>query len=253
MASNAGIGRLAALVTWPMATRPPYWNSSRAPADMIEVHAVGGRAEIEMHVDVDVVFARQLEDAVDLARRIGVDIGRAADHAAAAIERFDHQLVGAGIVEQPFLRKDADLKVDRPGIFLDQRQHALEAAQADAGIDFQMRAHMGRALQDRLLQRARRAGVDVLGREAGLGLGGFGDRFVKIALVRFDAIEDAGFVEMNVGLDKAGRHQTAAEIDGFALGGETRLDRGDLAAGDADVGQFAARRLLGGRSLKSDP
>ena len=51
---------------------------------------------------------------------------------------------------------------------------------------------------------------------------------------------------MDVGLDKAGRDQPAAEIDGFALGREPRLDRGDLAAGDADVGQF----LLGADSAR---
>ena len=43
---------------------------------------------------------------------------------------------------------------------------------------------------------------------------------------------------MDVGLDKAGRDETAAEIDRLALGGEPRLDRGDLAAGDADVSQL---------------
>ena len=83
-----------------------------------------------------------------------VDIRRATDGAAAALERLDHQFVGAGIVEQTFLREHADLQVDRPGIFLDQRQHAFEPAQADAGIDLEMRAHMGGALQDRLLKRA---------------------------------------------------------------------------------------------------
>ena len=133
-------------MTWPIATRPPYWNSSRALADVIEIHAVGGRAEIEMHVDVDVELARHLEDAVDLAVRIAVGIGRGADHAAAAVERLDHQLVGAGIVEQPLLRKDADLEIDRPGVFLDQRQHAFEPAQPDAGIDLEMRAHVRRAV-----------------------------------------------------------------------------------------------------------
>ena len=144
----------------------------RALADMLEVHAVGGRAEIEMQVDVDVEFARDFEDAVDLAGRIAVDIGRTADGAAAAIERFHHQLIGAGIVEQSLLRKHANLQIDRPGIFLDQRQDAFEAAQADARIDLQMRAHMSGALQDRLFQRAGGARVHVLGREGSLGLGG---------------------------------------------------------------------------------
>ena len=82
--------------------------------------------------------------------------------------------------------------------------------------------------------------------EAGLGLGGFGDRLVEIAFLRPDPIQDAGLVEMDVGFDKAGRHETAAEIDYLALGGEPRLDRGDLAAGDADIGQL----VLGAHSAR---
>jgi hypothetical protein len=46
---------------------------------LFEVHALGGRAEIEMQVDVDVVIPRQLKNAVDLAGRIAVGIRRAAD------------------------------------------------------------------------------------------------------------------------------------------------------------------------------
>ena len=90
----------------------------RALADMAQVHAVGGRAKIEMQVDVDVVFACEFENAVDLAGRIAVDIGRAANRTAAAIERFDHQFIGARIVEQPLLRKNANLQIDRPGYIL---------------------------------------------------------------------------------------------------------------------------------------
>ena len=147
-----------------------------APAEVIEIHALGRRAEIQVHVDVDVVVARQLEDAVDPAGRIAVGIGRAADHAAAAVERRDHELVGAGIVEESLLRKHADLEIDRPGILLHQRQHAFEPAQPDAGIDFKMRAHVGRALQDGFLERAHGAGMNVLRGERGLGLGRLRDR-----------------------------------------------------------------------------
>ena len=43
---------------------------------------------------------------------------------------------------------------------------------------------------------------------------------------------------MDMGFDKAGRHEPAAEIDGLAFGREPRRDRGDLAAGDADVSEL---------------
>ena len=210
----------------------------RAPADVIEIHAIGRRAEIQMHVDVDVVVARQLEDAVDLAGRIAVGIGRAADHAAAAVERRDNELVGARIVEETLLREHADLEIDRPGILLHQRQHAFEPAQPDAGIDFKMRAHVGRALQDRLLERAHGAGMNVLRGERRLGLGRLRDRLFEVAALGPAAVEDARFVEMDVGLDETGRHQATAQIDGLAFSGEARFDGGDVPAGDADIGQF---------------
>ena len=43
---------------------------------------------------------------------------------------------------------------------------------------------------------------------------------------------------MDMGFDEARRDQPAAEIDGFALGSKARLNGGNPAAGDADVGQF---------------
>jgi two-component system, NtrC family, nitrogen regulation sensor histidine kinase NtrY len=120
-----------------------------------------------------------------------------------------------------------------------------------------MRAHMGGALQDRFFQRPGCAGMHVLGREIGLGLGGFGDRLVEIAFLRLDAIEDARFVEVDVSFDKAGRDEPAAEIDRLAFSREPWLYRGDLPGGDADVddillGADAARtvQLLMRRSLR---
>ena len=210
----------------------------RALADVIEGHAFGVGAEIEMQVDVDIVFTRELEDAIDLAGRIAVGVRRAADRTAAAIERFDHQFLGAGIVEKPLLRKYADLQIDRPGVLLDKRQDAFEPAQTDAGIDFEVGAHVGGAVEDRLFQRAHRAAVDILGRECRLGLGSFRDRLLEITALGLAAIEDAGLVEMNVRFDESGRDQAAADVDRLTLGRQTRCDRRNPPVGDADVGQF---------------
>ena len=43
---------------------------------------------------------------------------------------------------------------------------------------------------------------------------------------------------MNMGLDEAGRHQPATEIDGFAVGCKAGFDGGDPSVGDADIGQL---------------
>src|SRR5258708_821410 len=89
------------------------------------VELLGRGAGVERHVDVDVEFARHLEDAMDLRGPVGVVVGRGADHRGARLERGDHQRVGAGIVQKALLRHDADLEVDRPAVALDQRLDAL--------------------------------------------------------------------------------------------------------------------------------
>jgi hypothetical protein len=61
------------------------------------------------------------------------------------------------------LWEDADLEIDRPRIIPDQWKHPLETAQADAGIDFEVRAHVSGAVQNGLFQGACRAYPDVLG------------------------------------------------------------------------------------------
>ena len=81
-----------------MATRPPQPYFSVRSQTSRRVELLGRGAAVEMHVDVDVEFARHLEDAMDLPGPVGVVVGRRTDHAGARLERGDHQRVGAGIV-----------------------------------------------------------------------------------------------------------------------------------------------------------
>ena len=68
------------LVTCPTATRPPQPVSSASRQTSSTSRWRGVEPEIEMEVDIDVEALRQREDARDLAVRILVHIGRAADH-----------------------------------------------------------------------------------------------------------------------------------------------------------------------------
>ena len=204
-------------------------------ADVIDVQRVGGLAEVEMHVDVDVIGAREGEHAVDLAVRIAVGIGRRADHPRAPLQRLHHEVVGARIVEQPFLREDADLDVDRPAIVVDQWQNAVEAAQADSGIDLQMGAQVGCALPDAHVEHAACPAGHVLFGEGALDRGDPLDRLCEIAALHFAAVEDAGLVEMDMGLDEAGRDEVAVQIKGRRVGFDGRRDGGDVPTRDADV------------------
>ena len=49
------------------------------------------------------------------------------------------------------------------------------------------------------------------------------------------AAEQAGLVEMDVGIDEAGEGELAADLDFGRVAGKARLDGGDPAAGYADI------------------
>ena len=193
-------------------------------------------AGIDVHVDVDVVAPRQFEDAVDLAGVVDVVIGRAADHAGAAFQRPHQGGVGLRRRGQPLLRERADFQIDRPGIFLLQHRQRLDAFGADRQIDLGMGADAGGALLDAVLQRRLGADVDVFDGESRL------DRLhplhvVRVAAARFRraAVDDAGLVEMDVGLDQPAAAQAALRVMGGRIGLKPWLNGGDLAIREADV------------------
>ena len=173
-----------------------------------------------MKVDIAVELPRDREDARDLTVRIAVGIGAAADQICALFARRDQQLLGAGIIEQTFLRKHADFDVDRPGVVAPEPPHGLKSVEADARIDLDMRAHARGALQDRFFQRAAGAQIDVVLAEGALGRRHLGNRLRKRSVLRFAAIEDAGLVEMDMRLDKTGDDEPAGDV----LRGASALD-----------------------------
>jgi len=83
-------------------------------ADVMDVHRLGRVADVEMQVDVDIVFTSKLEDSADLADRVGVVARGATDHAGPAFQTLDKELVSARIIGQAVLGKDTNLDVDRP-------------------------------------------------------------------------------------------------------------------------------------------
>ena len=182
-------------------------------ADIAEIECRRINAEIEMQIEIEVIDARELEHPIDLPTGIRVGVGCRADHTATLRQGSDHEFVGARFVEQAFLRKDADLNVDGPAVFLDQRTDALESTQADPGVDFELGPYVRSAVEDAAFQGTLAAGIDVCGSEAGLGPRHFPDRLVEIATLGSAAIEDRRLVEMDVTFDESGRHQMSAAID----------------------------------------
>src|SRR5215467_4869870 len=199
-------------------------------ADVVEGHVVGVRPEVEVHVDVHIEFSRHLEDTIDLPVRIGIGVRCRTDRVAAALERLDHQFVGAWIIDEALLRKHTYLKIDGPGIIPYERLYAVEAAQSDTGIDLEVRAHVSGPVQDGFFERACRARPDVLWCEGGFCFCSFADRPFEIAARRAASIEDAGFIEMNMALNKARRREPPGRIDHCPASGHVRRNGGNTAA-----------------------
>ena len=205
------------------------------PADLFEMPPRRIEIEVEVQVDIDVELLRQIEDLFEMRVRVGVHVGTAADCFAAVAQGRDQQLFGAGIVGQAFLRKHADREIDRPGIVALQRLDRLEAAQRDARIDFHMGAHPRGAMHDGALDHPRAARIDVFHREIALHGRDRGDGLSHAAMVVPATAEQAGLVEMNMGVDETGQREPAADVDLGRFAGKPGFDGDDTSAGNADI------------------
>ena len=97
------------------------------------------------------------------------------------------------------------------------------------------RAHAHGALQDRPFQRAAGAQINVIFAEGALGRGHLGNRFGKRPLLRFAAVEDAGFVEVDMRFDEAGDDQPAVDVFRRRIRGNAGCNVDDTPAGDGDI------------------
>ena len=205
------------------------------PQHLIEVPPRRIEIEIQVQIDIDVEGLRKIEQLFELRHRVGVHVRTTADQIAAIAQGGDQKLLGAVIVGEPLLRKDADRKIDRPGVVALEHLDRLNAAQSDARIDLDMGPHPRGAVNDGALEHAGAAGIDVLDREVALHAGDGANGLIDAAVIMPTAAEQAGLVEVNVGVDKAGQHQPAVDMDFGGLRLQTRRDRDNPAIGYADV------------------
>ena len=98
-----------------------------------------------------------------------------------------------------------------------------------------MGAHARGAVHDGALDHPRAARIDVLHREIALHRRDCGDGLGHAAMVVPATAEQAGLVEVDVGVDEAGQGEPAADIDLGRFAGKPRFDGGDAPAGDADI------------------
>src|SRR6267142_7118755 len=205
------------------------------PQDLVEVPPGRIEIEIQVKIDIDIEGLREIEQFFQLRHRIAVHVRATADQVAAIAQGGDQKFLGAGIVGEPFLWEDADRKIDRPGVVAPERLDRLEATQPDARIDLDMGPHPRGAVNDGALEHAGAAGIDILHREVALHAGDGANGLIDAAVIMPAAAEQAGLVEVNVAVDKAGQHQPAVDLDLAGLRLQTWRDRDNPAIGYADV------------------
>ena len=195
---------------------------------------------IHQHVDVLVVFLRQLEAEVDMGARVLVEMlvpGQSADHVGAHPHPLLHQLVGAGVADDRFLGKVDGFDFNDAGIFLAERDDPLQRPQPADGIDIGENAEHGRAVEDALLDRPAGALDDVFDGIGPLMLPGDLQAFLEtVGEVRTHHVAEIALVEVHVPVDVGRRGQIAAGVD-LALRASLDLavDGGDPAVLDPDL------------------
>ncbi len=108
-----------------------------------------------------------------------------------------------------------------------------------------MGPHAVRAVGDGHFERPAGAPVDVLFGKAALGFGDPPHGLGEAAGPTGTSLVEAGLVEVDVGIDEAGQHQPAAEIDLGRIASEIAPDRGEPRAGDADIERAAPIAEIG--------
>jgi hypothetical protein len=104
------------------------------------------------------------------------------------------------------------------------------------------------ALQDRLLERAAAACVDVLLGEAAFGGRHLRNRLLQRAEPALAASEQAGFVEMDMRVDETRHHQPAVEPLLGRVAHQRRRQRGDQPVAHPDVDRLALAAGEAGRA-----
>src|SRR6267142_3819859 len=102
-----------------------------------------------------------------------------------------------------------------------------------------MGAHARGAVHDGALDHFCAACIDVFHREIALHRCDRGNGLRHAAMIVPAAAEQAGLVQVNMGIDKAGQGELAADVDLGSFAGEAGFDGDDTPAGDADIDRFS--------------
>src|SRR5262245_45784302 len=85
---------------------------------LVEVHPGRIEVEIQMEINIEIESLGDCKDARDLPVGVTVGVRAAAKRIRTGLACRYQQVFSAGIVEQAFLRKHADVEIDRPAVVL---------------------------------------------------------------------------------------------------------------------------------------
>src|SRR3984893_953426 len=198
---------------------------------------------VDMHVDVCIEFACDLEHDFDMAAAIlrrGFVERHAADDIDAAFHHLPHQRFGARRFDDAFLRKGNDLDIDQVAKALAFPDQAFGRPRAADRIDIDMAPQPRNAVFDGPREHARGTVGNFLDRVMAFDFPEYLDRLrERPRNVDRGALRDQRLVEMNMRFDKTrhGHSAIGVERGGRNHGRRTALDAREPAISYPDVAQ----------------
>ena len=101
------------------------------------------RPNIQMDINIHVIFVCQLEDSRNLARPVTVVARRATDGFRTALQALNQIGIAFGHPGPAFLQEHTKIEINPPGVILGELLERIETLHADIRIEFHMGAHMG--------------------------------------------------------------------------------------------------------------
>ncbi len=200
---------------------------------------------VDVHLHVAIEATGQLEGEIDVSIGVSLDhlrVGHATHDVGPTLDGAPHQLVGARVAPDALLGEGDQLDPGEMPAALPGGQDPVERPKLDDGVDVDVRADQRHAVSHQPVDHPRGPVGNVFHRVGTLDLAHDGDGlFENIGRILPRAVRGEGLVEMDVGLDERRRGQAPGGVELLGgPGGDARGDRGDAAAGDADVGEVVA-------------
>ena len=189
---------------------------------------------VHVHVDVGVVVAGDLEGEGDMPGAVPPVLlveRHPAHQVGTGLHRPPHQVVGALVLEDAFLREGDDLDVRDVAGAPARLEHAFERAQTADAVHVHMGAQARHAVGDGGADRPRRTRGDLVHPIGPLALPDDFDRLVEgPRQVGARAVVDLRLVEVDVRLQEAWHAEAPARVDGLVGPRRAGLGRGDEAS-----------------------